>query len=485
MAAPSRKADPPPSLTPEEKQAQQMRQQRARVERYFRRRYPKPEDLEVIHRHAAGIDLGGRRSHFVALEVEGEIEVREFGMSTSQLIEMVNHLCAHGVTSVAMESTGKYWKVPCDLLEASGMEVYLVNPAHAKNVPGRPKTDQFDCRWLQKLHTYGLLSASFRPAREIRPLRSLLRHRTRLVGLAGDYLRRMQGALDEMNVRPHKILADLAGATGMRLVRAIVAGERDPAALARLRDARCQCSEEELREELTGFYQPHLVEELASWLRLYEQMLVEIAHMDERIEEVLQGLAPQEPQALAARVAADTHALPTGAHAPRFNTAAYVEAITDRDPTVLPGIGPYLALALTAELGYDMSRWPTEKHFGSHLTLAPQRKISGGKLLASRTRAGTHPGAVLFRQAAATIIKQGNSALAAFYFRLAPHRGKGKALTALAYKLARLYYHLMKEGRAYVEAGLAAYEEHYRQQQLTRLRKRARKLGYELQPSAA
>lgn len=295
----------------------------------------------------------------------------------------------------------------------------------------------------------------------------------------------MQSVLDEMNVRPHKALSDLGGATGMRLLEAIVGGQHDPAALARLRDPHCRCSAEELQEELTGFYQPHLVEQLASWLRQYQGTLAEIARMDGTIERELEKLAPQGREELAARLKADTHKLPDGKHAPRFNTAAYVEAITDRDPTLLPGVGPYLALALLAELGYDMSKWPTEKHFGAHLTLAPQHKISGGKVLASRTRAGTHPAAVLFRQAAACVIQQGNSALAAFYFRLAPRLGKGKALTALAYKLARLHYHLMKEGRAYVEVGLQAYEEKYRLRLVRRLQRQADQLGYELQPRPA
>ena len=219
MAPRSRPAASRPVPTPEEQLAKKLRSQKARLERYFQKRYPKVEQLEVIHRQAAGIDLGGRRSHFVALEVEGQIEVREFGMVTSQLLEMADYLCQQGVTSVAMESTGKYWVPVYDLLEAAGLEVYLVNPSHAKNVPGRPKTDQFDCRWLQKLHTHGLLSASFRPAREIRPLRSLLRHRTRLPYLLAPHLRRMARLHSCAATRSAKKDARLAASASCAMLR--------------------------------------------------------------------------------------------------------------------------------------------------------------------------------------------------------------------------------------------------------------------------
>jgi transposase len=456
-----------------------------RMARYLRQRFPRIDEMQVIHRHAAGIDLGGKKSHFVAIELAEEIEVREFGMVTAQLIEMAQYLRAHGVTTVAMESTGVYWIPVCDLLEKHGLEVFLVNPAHAKNVPGRPKTDKYDCRWLQKLHKYGLLSASFRPAEEIRPLRSLLRHRMFLVRESADYLRRLHKVLDMMNVRIHKAVSDLGGKTGMGIVRAIVQGQYDPAILAELRDPRCHISPEELREELTGFYQSHLVKQLASVLRLYDELLKEIALVDADIEEVLRELAPQDAETLDATLAADTHALPSGKHAPAFNASAYVDLITGEDPTRLPGIGPQQALSLLGELGRDMTHWPSVKHFGSYLTLAPALKISGGRVLSSHTRAGTHPAAVIFRQAAAAVVKQGTTALAAFYRRVAAKRGKAKALTALAYKIARMYYFLMKHGWEYVEIGEHQYEEKHRQRQIALLEKKAKRLGLNVVPVAA
>jgi transposase len=456
-----------------------------RMAAYFQQRYPRLEELAIIHRHAAGIDLGGKTSHFVALEIGQEIEVREFGMTTAQLVEMCLYLQEHEVSSVAMESTGVYWVPVCDILERAGLEVFLVNPTHAKNVPGRRKDDKMDCRWLQKLHKYGLLSASFRPAEEIRPLRSLLRHRQGLVEQLADQTRRLQKVLDMMNVRIHKAVSDLGGLTGMRIVRAIVAGEVDPAVLATLRDPRCECSAEQLVAELTGFYSAHLVKQLASVLRLYDGLLAEITRVDADVEAEMQTLAPVAPAVLQERLAADTHAWPTGKHAPAFNASAYVELITGCDPAALPGIGPQHALRLLGELGRDMAKWPTVKHFGSYLTLAPVEKISGGKLLSARTRPGTHPAAVIFRQAAAVVVKQDSSALAAFYRKVASHRGKGKALTALAYKIARMYYYLMKYGTAYVEVGEDQYAERYHQQQITALQKRAKRLGYTMTPVAA
>ena len=208
-------------------------------ERLFSQRYPAAEGLPVVHPHAAGIDLGGKRSHFVAVGIGADIHVREFGMDTPQLLELAQYLQECEVTSVAMESTGVYWVPVYDLLEERGLEVYLVNPGQLKSVPGRKKSDKLDCRWLRTTHTHGLLSPSFRPAQEMRPLRSVMRHRTRLVQESADYLRRLQKVLDMMSVRPHKVLSDLGGETGMRILRAIAGGEQDPAKLARLRDPQC------------------------------------------------------------------------------------------------------------------------------------------------------------------------------------------------------------------------------------------------------
>jgi transposase len=482
MSRPSRKSTGSPSqqrCAPKPKSWRQCQQE------YFCQRYPRLDAMEIVHRHAAGIDLGGKKSHFVALEIGQEIEVREFGMTTVQLCAMVDYLLDHEVTSVAIESTGVYWMPVCDLLEHAGIEVYLVNPCYAKNVPGRRKDDKLDCRWLQKLHKFGLLSASFRPAKEMRPLRSFIRHRRCLVQTAADYMRRLQKLLDIMNVRIHKAVSDLGGLTGMRILRALVAGEQDPVVLARLRDPHCECSEERLREELAGYMPAHLLKQLASVLRLYDGVLEELQRVDADIEAEMKALTPLPAADLAAKIAADPHKLPKGKHAPGFNTSAYVAIITGTDPTRLPGMGPQHAMNLLGELGQDMGKWPTVKHFGAFLTLAPVDKISGGRLYSSRTRPGSHPAAAIFRQAAASVVKQGGTALAGYYHNVAKRRGKPKAITALAYKLARMYYYLMKNGWAYVEVGEKQYEETYRQRRLAALQKQAKRFGCMLTPIAA
>lgn len=450
-------------------------------QRKFCKRYPRIEDMPVVNRHAAGIDLSGDESHFVAIEVGDELEVREFGGMTPELHALVEYLTVHKVTTVAMEATGVYWIPVYNLLEAVGFEVYLVNPSHVKNVPGRPKDDKLDSRWLQKLHKYGLLSASFRPSEEIRPLRSFHRQRKTLVELAADEVRRMQKALDIMNVRVHKAISDLCGLTGQRIVRAIIAGEREPSVLSTMRDPHCKCTTEELTEALTGYYQHQEVIALTQALERYDFYVAQIASLDKEIESYLRALIPLSDESIAAKIKAATQDLPKGKHAPSYNVAAYVEVFTGHDPTCLVGIGPQIALGLLSELGRDMTKWRTDKHFGSFLSLAPQQMISGGKVLKSRTRPGSHPATALFRQAAAAVIRT-DSALGAFYRRLAVRIGKAKALTATAYKIARMYYHLMRDGRAYVEVGEKAYEEKYRKQQIASLQKKAERLGFTVTP---
>jgi transposase len=449
----------------------------------FTKRYQRVEELPVVHRHAAGIDLAGAASHFVAVEIGDEIEVREFGGTTDEVKALVAYLGHQGVTTVAMESTGVYWMVVYDLLEAAGLEVYLVNPTHVKSVPGRRKDDKLDCRWLQKLHKYGLLSASFRPSPEDRPLQSYYRQRTRLIRLAADELRRMQQALDVMNVRLHKVLSDLAGVTGLQIVRAIVAGEHDPAVLATYRDPRCACTPEELQAALTGHYLPQQVLALQQALARYDLLTEQLTALDQAIETALQQLLPLADDDIAAQVAANPMPPAQGKHAPAFPVMSYLYLLTGQDATQLPGIAASSALGLQAEIGRDLTKWPTVKHFTSYLTLAPVPKISGGKRLSSRTRPGVHPAAVIFKQAAAAVTRT-DTALGAYYRRLALRIGSGKALTATARKIAEQYYYLMRYGQAYVEVGAQRDEERYRQRPIAVLSKQAQKLGLVVSPAA-
>jgi len=458
------------------------RRQSAKPARFIKR-YKRLEDLPVIHRHAAGIDLAGAASHFVAVEIDDEIEVREFGGTTDEVKELVAYMLSKGVTTVAMESTGVYWHPVYDLAEALGLEVFLVNPTHVKNVPGRRKDDKLDCRWLQKLHKYGLLSASFRPNSDDRPLQSLHRQRTRLIRLAADEMRRMHKAMDVMNVRVHKTMSDLGGVTGMLIVRAIINGERDPATLAAYRDPRCACTQEELIAALTGNYLPQQVTALRQALERYDLLAKQLSDLDQEIEAVLRALIPLPDAEIDAKVAASPMPKNSGKHAPEFPVVGYLQLLTGQDATTLPGIAGASALGLQSELGRDFTKWETAKHFTSYLTLAPVPKISGGKLLKSSTRPGAHPAALIFKQAAASVSRT-DTALGAYYRQLALRVGSGKALTATARKIAEQYYNLMRFGRDYVEIGAQQYEERYRQQQIKSVLKRAQKLGLQvLQPA--
>jgi len=441
--------------------------------------YPK-EDLQVIHRNAAGIDLAGRGAHYIALEIsETELEVIEVGGMTPDLTEWVSYLKSHAVTTVAMEATGVYWIPVYAALEKAGIEVFLVNPSHAKNVPGRPKDDKLDARWLQKLHKFGLLAASFRPSEDIRPLQEFWRQRSKQVNYCADSVRRQQRALDMMNLRPHQVISDLDGVTGQRIVDAIVDGERDPVKLAAYRDKRCHCTDEEMYAALTGYYQEHLVFALKIARADYVFHQAQITQIDSMIQHHLTAMMPGSDEEITEAVSLETHPVNQGKHPPPFNAGAMVTLFLGVDPTQLPGIAGLTALGLLSELGYDMDRWKTDRHFGSYLGLAPVQKISGGKRLSSRSRPGIHPAAVLFLQSAIATIRSDN-AYGAFYRRLAARINKPKALYATAYKIARMYYHLLKDGQEYVDLGVQDYEARYQSHQVAVMRKKAKKLGFDL-----
>lgn len=438
------------------------------------------EPFPIIHRHAAGIDLGGRTSHFIAFEVsETELEVLEVGCMTPDIDQWVKYLKFHGVTTVAMEATSVYWIPVYDALETAGLEVILVNPSHAKNVPGRAKDDKLDACWLQKLHKYGLLTASFRPSEDIRPLQSFWRQRTIQVHLCADTLRRQQKALDMMNLRPHKLLSDLAGLTGQRIVDAIVDGERDPVVLASYRDKHCHCTEEELQAALTGHYQDHLVFMLKQNRISYIFHHAQIAEIDAQIQQHLSNMIPLSNEEIEEAIRSDSHPVDPAKHGPSYNVKAMVHLFLNVDPTMIPGIGGLIALGLLSELGYDMDKWKTDKHFGSYLGIAPVQKVSGGKKLSSRTRPGIHPAAKLFLQAATAVMRSDNDC-GAFYRSKAVFIGKQKALFATAYRIARVYYHLLKDGVEYVEIGAQNNEAQRQKQEEAKFRKKAKRFGYEL-----
>ena len=439
----------------------------------------RPLTLLTVHPYAAGIDIGSR-FHVVAVSPELATEpVRTYQSFTDDLHRMADWLVDLGITTVAMESTGIYWIPAFEILEARGIEVLLVNARHVKNVPGR-KTDVHDALWLQQLHQHGLLRGSFRPANGLAALRAYLRHRERLLEYAAAHMQHMQKALMQMNVQLHHVVSDITGVTGMKIIRAIVAGMHDPATLAAYRDVRCKASVDTVRQALTGHYRPEHVFALRQALELYDSYQAKVAECDHAIEAVLASLEQADPETTRPAARHKTRA----ANEPTFNVRAALFQLLGTDLTQLHGFGAYTALMLVGECGTDMTQWPTVKHFTSWLTLAPGNKISGGKLLSTKTRRSANRAAKLLRISAVNVGKT-QTALGAFYRRLAARVGKAKAVTATARKLAVLFYNALRYGMAYQDPGAAYYEEQYRQRVLKGLRRRAKELGYTLQETPA
>jgi transposase len=436
-----------------------------------------PSLLERINPNAAGIDCGSE-THFVAIPPDRDATpVRSFPTFTTDLQRLADWLSACGVTSVAMESTGVYWIPLYEILEARGFAVVLVNARHVKNVPGR-KTDVVDCQWLQELHSVGLLRGSFRPTAAIAALRAYLRHRETLVQSAATHVQRMQKALVQMNLQLAVVISDITGVTGLRIVRDIIAGQTDPHALAQHRDHRCQASEAEITAALTGHYRPEHVFVLQQNLELFDAYQRQMGACDAAIEAHIHTRAAQAPAPAASLPAPRTKKKPR-ANEPRFEIRTPLHQLTGVDLTQIDALGPYSALRLLGEIGTDMSRWPTEKHFTSWLTLAPHNKISGGRLLSSKTQPSANRAAGILRMAAMNLGRT-ETALGAFYRRLAYRVGKAKAITATARKLAILVYRTLKDSLLYQDPGAAAYDAQHRVRVLRRLRQRAANLGFSL-----
>ncbi len=438
---------------------------------------PSPALLSRIKPNAAGIDCGSRHHH-VAVPADRDPEpVRRFKTFTPDLQQLADWLDASGIETVAMEATGIYWIPLYEILEERGIEVVLVNARHVKNVPGR-KTDVVDCQWIQELHSLGLLRGSFRPSAEIASLRAYLRHREKLVLDAASHIRRMQKALGLMNVQLHNAITDITGKTGMQILRDIVGGVTDPQALASHRDHRCRASEEEIAASLTGNYRPEHVFVLRQNLELYDAYQRQIEICDGQIESRLQQLAAkQTPPEARLPTARRRHRLQK--NDPRFEIRSPLHRLSGADITQIDALGPYTALRLISEIGTDMNRWPTEKHFTSWLTLAPKNKITGGRLISSKTQPSANRAAAMLRMCAMGVGKT-STALGAYYRRIAYRVGKPKAITATARKLAILVYRVLRGDIDYSDPGADAYEANHRTRTLRNLRNRAKRLGFAL-----
>lgn len=437
----------------------------------------KAPTIDTVNIGAAAIDIGSKM-HMAAVNPDAtDMPVRAFGTFTHDLHDLAAWFKSHGVTSVAMESTGVYWIPAYEVLEQHGFEVILVNARYAKNVPGR-KTDVSDASWLRQLHSYGLLRGSFRPSAQIATLRAYLRQRERLVEYAAAHIQHMQKALMEMNVQLHHVVSDITGATGMRIIRAIVVGERDLDVLASYRDVRCHASVETIKAALNGNDRPEHIFALTQAVELYDVYQTKMLECDRNLEAVLGTLAVDKDHdpGLLPRVRTKTKQVNT----PSFDVRAALYGVLGVDLTQIHGLGPSLSLKLVGECGTDLRAWPSAKHFTSWLCLAPGNKISGGKVLSSRTRRSSSRAAALLRLAAVTIGRS-DTALGAFYRRLAARAGKAKAVTATARKIAVLFYNTLRHGMTYRDPGASHYDEQYRSRVLGNLKRRARSLGFDLQ----
>lgn len=436
-----------------------------------------PSLLERINPNVAGIDCGASE-HYVAVPTDRDsAPVQSFVTFTEDLHRLADWLTSCGVRSVAMEATGVYWIPLYEILEARGFEVLLVNARHVKNVPGR-KTDVLDCEWLRELHSVGLLRASFRPADAIVALRGYVRHRDTLIRSISSIIERMQKALVQMNVLLPRVITDITGVTGMAIMHDIVNGRTDPRQLARHRDARCKASKAEFVAALTGNYRPEHVFALKQNLQLFDLHQGMLQECDTAIEAHLQTLVeqadpPSEP--LPPRRSKRQHR----GHEPGFELRGYLHRLTGVDLSQVEGIGPYQVLRLISEIGIDMSRWRTEDHFTAWLALAPRNKITGGRLISSRTIPSSNRAAAIFRMAAMSVGRT-QTALGAFYRRLAARIGGPKAITATARKMAILVYRMLKGELQYQDPGPDHYNAEQRRRALRRLRRRATSLGLAL-----
>jgi transposase len=434
--------------------------------------------LPIVNTRAAGIDIGSRIQVAAVPPELSDDPVRTFQSVTADIERMADWLISMGITTVAMESTGVYWIPVYEILEERGLAVVLANARDCKTVPGR-KSDVNDAQWLQRLHACGLLRASFRPSRDIAALRAYMRIRDRHLEYAAAHMQHMQKALTLMNLQLHHVLSDISGVTGLRIIRAIVSGEQDPDVLAAMRDVRCRESLETIRAALVGNYQPEHIFALSQALQLFDAYQERIADCDRQLERALQLLNADKamPETPLAKPRTKTKQV----NAPKFDVRAMLYQLTGIDLTLIHGIGSSVALSLIAECGTDLSRWPTEKHFTSWLCLSPGCKISGGKVLSSHTRKSKSRVASQLRLVASTVGRT-ETALGAFYRRLAARIGKAKAVTATARKIAILFYRAMRFGMRYEDPGADQYEQRYRERVVKQLQRRAAHFGFSLQP---
>lgn len=437
--------------------------------------------LKQINLNAAGIDIGSESIYVSVPEDRDEEAVRIFSSFTSDLLDLASWLKECGIETVAMESTSVYWVTLLDILEEQGFEVYLVNARHVKNVSGK-KTDVLDCQWIRQLHTYGLLGASFHPDEDIRAIRALVRHRDMLVSYRSNHIQHMQKALDLMNLKLHVVLSDISGQTGMAIMRAIIAGERRPEVLASFRDGRCKYSEADIAKALTGHYRAEHVFSLGQSLALFDAYGEQMLACDRQLEVFYKDLASTTKTDVAELPPSTKRKYRRGNDV-AFDLRHYLFELSGVDLTEIDGLAALSVQTILTEVGLDMNKFKTAKHFASWMGLAPNNKVTGGKVFRSRTPKIKNRAANTFRMAAQSLSRN-KSSLGAFYRRIKAKHGSPVAITAAANKLARIFYTVLKTKTPYHKEASDAYDETYQKLQLKRLHQQAARLGYALQPAA-
>jgi transposase len=440
-------------------------------------RRPPSTSLGVTNPDAAAIDVHSN-AHWVAVPADRDPQpVRKFGAYTVDLEALADWLKQCRIQSVVLESTSVYWIPLFELLESRGFQVWLIDPRQAARAPGRPKTDVLDCQWLQRLHSHGLLSPAFRPDDQVCALRSYLRQRQTLLGGASQSIQHAQKALEQMNVKLTQVVSDITGKTGTSIIKAILSGQNDPASLAKLRDPRCKADEEEIGKALRGNWRPEHLFALKQSMTLYEFYRQQVQECELRIETQLRTFADKSEGRILPR--STKTCKKAKAKQPLFNARPALFQITGVDLTAIEGIDETTALVVLSEIGTNMSKWPTEKHFASWLGLCPQVRLSGGKVRSSQVRRGANRASVALRLAASSL-HHSKSSLGAYFRRLKSRLGAPKAIVATAHKLARLVYRLLKHGEVYVSQAMEEYEKKYREHRSRLLARQAKQMGFEL-----
>jgi len=449
------------------------------------------DDLAVTQRHAAGVDVHAAL-HFVSVapaDVPAGFRnpdpklpdgVRKFGTTTSDLEAIAAWLQECGVTTVAMEATGVFWIPLYDLLASRGFDVILVDPRQTTHAPGRPKSDVLDCQWIRRLHSYGLLTASFRPADDIVRWRGFQRQRDMLIRYAAQHVQHLQKTLEEMNVKLTEVVSDIVGQTGMKIIQDIVRGQRDPLKLAKHRHENCKRTEAEIARALQGTWRAEHLFALKQALKLYEFYQKQLRECEARIELCLRGMEDKSKGAALPASARKRRRQPEKNEV-RFGARGLLFKMAGVDLTVLEGISETTALVILSEIGTDMSQFPHEKNFVSWLGLCPQHRGSAGKIFKRRTRRGANRAARALRMAAQGC-HHAKNALGAFYRRIQARAGGAKAVVATARKIAERVYRLLKYGQEYVRQSQEAYEAAYQDRMMKGLAKKAASLGYKLVP---